>query len=260
LISNEDLINELKVRPHIGNTLLVKKFYEPMVSTVSKRYKLDRLDSEYAVNESLLKVINKINTYEYESESKFFNWMYTIIKNSVLDLLKKKKQQRQKLNTISRDERLIPIEAKKNEVIDEDVFNSDISYSIEKENTDKDNIDELIDKNTALEYFNSYSKSADGNTNEQMEDIIEILQEFTLEEQCCITMRADNISMKDIAKIRNSNVVATKQYVSRLMKKFFKKAAERLNINNYKELYENFKDQDKLSNPPSDFREETAKS
>jgi len=262
LISNKDLINELKKRPLTGNSLLVKKFYKPMVKTVSIRYKLDKLDAQDVVNESLFKVIRKINGYEYETESKFFNWLYTIVKNTTFDFLRKKKQERERLHTISRDSRFLTENLQKDQYINEDVLDSDISYSLENKNeqySESENVDNLVDKNTASEYLNSYFNSANSKTSKEMDQLIEILEEFSIDEQCFIIMRVDNISMKEIAKIRNSTVVATKQYISRLMKKFFVKVAEKLEINNYKELYENFKKQDKLSNSPGNIKQETTR-
>lgn len=262
LISNKDLINELKKRPLTGNSLLVKKFYKPMVKTVSIRYKLDKLDAQDVVNESLFKVIRKINGYEYETESKFFNWLYTIVKNTTFDFLRKKKQERERLHTISRDSRFLTENLQKDQYINEDVLDSDISYSLENKNeqySESENVDNIVDKNTASEYLNSYFNSANSKTSKEMDQLIEILEEFSIDEQCFIIMRVDNISMKEIAKIRNSTVVATKQYISRLMKKFFVKVAEKLEINNYKELYENFKKQDKLSNSPGNIKQETTR-
>ena len=52
---------------------------------------------------------------------------------------------------------------------------------------------------------------------------------------------------KELALIRNSSEEATRKYVNRLLYNLFKRVGDKLNIN-YKELYENFKKQDKRAN------------
>ncbi|HLZ89245.1 MAG TPA: RNA polymerase sigma factor, partial [Puia sp.] len=62
---------------------LYKQFYAPLFSLCRRFFQNDHEAIE-SVNDGMLKVFEKIGSYR-EGKGRFFNWMYTIVRNTAVD-------------------------------------------------------------------------------------------------------------------------------------------------------------------------------
>lgn len=71
----------------ISQEKLYKQFYVSLFYLCRKFFHQDH-EAVEALNDGMLKVFSNIHTYR-EDKGKFFNWIYTIVRNAALDKLKK---------------------------------------------------------------------------------------------------------------------------------------------------------------------------
>ena len=87
---NELIVTELKKQTEYGNRLLVDTFYSSSRESISNYYNIPLYEADQIVNYAFLKVITKIDNFEYMSESGFNSWVKTTVFNSARDYLRKK--------------------------------------------------------------------------------------------------------------------------------------------------------------------------
>jgi RNA polymerase sigma factor (sigma-70 family) len=68
---------------------LYYQFY-PAMFTLCKKFFHDEHDIQTALNNGMMKVFKHINQFD-DSKGSFFNWMYTIIRNSCLTIIRDRK-------------------------------------------------------------------------------------------------------------------------------------------------------------------------
>ena len=68
---------------------LYKQFYVPLFCLCRKYFRHDH-DAIESVNDGMLKVFSSIHTYR-EDRGKFFNWVYTIVRNTALDKIRSRR-------------------------------------------------------------------------------------------------------------------------------------------------------------------------
>jgi RNA polymerase sigma-70 factor (ECF subfamily) len=84
----QQLINDCAANSRLSQEKLYKQFY-PALFTLCKRFFDDNHQALEALNDGMLKVYKQIAQYD-STKGSFFNWMYTIIRNTALDKLKGK--------------------------------------------------------------------------------------------------------------------------------------------------------------------------
>ncbi|HWB25052.1 MAG TPA: sigma-70 family RNA polymerase sigma factor [Chitinophagaceae bacterium] len=84
------LINQCAVNNRRSQEKLYLMFY-PELYALTRRFFADSHEALEALNDGMLKVYKSIGSFD-GSKGSFFNWMYTIIRNTALDKLKIKKQ------------------------------------------------------------------------------------------------------------------------------------------------------------------------
>ena len=247
MIKYELIFSELKKGTEYGCRLLVNEFFEDSQRTISSLYGIRKSDTGAIVNKAMLKIIDKMDLFEFKSDTQFENLVKKIVCNTALDFLREKRNQKRRLqeediqfvtstpfssanlkadsdNSIFEDEN-VNINNEENEVegADEDLDNDiDISKS-------RSEIDFLHDQEMIKE-------------DERIYIVEDILNSFTKDEQCYLRLHLMGITHKELSEMRDSTPDATRKYINRLLKKFFKCVSEKLN-KNYTELYENYKKQ-----------------
>lgn len=255
MIKNDLIFGELKKGTEYGNTLLVNKFYKPCKRTIASIFNIQYQDTGPIVNDALLKVIFKIDSIQFTTEKQFDSLVHKIAINTARDYLKKLNREKKHLR--NEGIKLISIDQNSN------LKNSDITSS-EYEDEESLELDSDLMPNGEKEIFDEHQEKDSDNVkleaveleffcdtdsieeNEKVLFIKKMLESFSSEDQILLRLYLNEIPFKDIAKFKGSNESTTRQYVNRLLKSFFKKAATKLNIN-YKEVYENFKEQNKRS-------------
>jgi RNA polymerase sigma-70 factor (ECF subfamily) len=84
----QQLINDCAANNRLSQEKLYKQFY-PALFLLCKRFFADNHQALEALNDGMLKVYKQIAQYD-STKGNFFNWMYTIIRNTALDKLKSK--------------------------------------------------------------------------------------------------------------------------------------------------------------------------
>lgn len=82
----QELIKGCAANNMLSQEKLYRKFY-PALFLLCKKFIADDRDALEALNDGMLKVYKNIAKYKTE-KGDFFNWVYTIIRNTVLDKLK----------------------------------------------------------------------------------------------------------------------------------------------------------------------------
>jgi len=82
----QEIIKGCAANKMLSQEKLYRKFY-PALFLLCKKFIADDRDAVEALNDGMLKVYKNIANYDSE-KGEFFNWMYTIIRNTVLDKLK----------------------------------------------------------------------------------------------------------------------------------------------------------------------------
>jgi len=84
----QQLINDCAANNRLSQEKLYRRFY-PALFLLCKRFFTDNHQALEALNDGMLKVFKQLQYYNNE-KGNFFNWMYTIIRNTALDKLKSK--------------------------------------------------------------------------------------------------------------------------------------------------------------------------
>lgn len=84
----QQLIQECARRNRLAQEELYRKFYPPLF-LLCKRFFANDHEALECLNDGMLKVYNKIGEFKND-KGDFFNWLYTIVRNTALDKLKSK--------------------------------------------------------------------------------------------------------------------------------------------------------------------------
>jgi len=84
----QQLIHDCAANNRLSQEKLYRRFY-PALFLLCKRFFSDNHQALEALNDGMLKVYKQLQHYDSEKGA-FFNWMYTIIRNTALDKLKGK--------------------------------------------------------------------------------------------------------------------------------------------------------------------------
>lgn len=249
MIENELIFNELKKGTEYGNNLLVSKFFGSYRKTICSYFKIQYSDAGLIVNDALFKIIKNIDSFEFYSEKQFAAFVNITVFNTAKDYLKRLKADKNRLKNeditiISIDQNHSPQNLVTYETEGE---YEDSRFLKENEKLDKGTEEESIDltqKSLETEFLLDTDSVAE---NDKISFVKEIIHSFSENDQILLRLYLNGVSYKELAKFRDSSVVTTRQYITRsLLKTFFKRAANKLNINN-KEVYEKFKKQNKRS-------------
>lgn len=85
----QQLIQACANRNRLAQERLYRKFYPPLF-LLCKRFFANDHEALECLNDAMLKVYKRIDDFRHE-KGEFFNWVYTIVRNTALDKLKLKK-------------------------------------------------------------------------------------------------------------------------------------------------------------------------
>lgn len=80
------LIKDCAANNRLSQEKLYRKFY-PSLMLLCKRFFSDEHEALEAVNDGMIKVFKKIGEYD-PAKGVFFNWVYTVVRNTALDKIK----------------------------------------------------------------------------------------------------------------------------------------------------------------------------
>lgn len=82
----QELIRQCIANDRLGQEKLYKKFY-PALFLLCRKFFPEQADALEVLNDGMLKVFKNITLFK-DDRGQFFNWVYTIVRNTALDRLK----------------------------------------------------------------------------------------------------------------------------------------------------------------------------
>ena len=83
---DRELINDCAANNRLSQEKLYRMFYPSLILLCKRFFKQDHEAIE-AVNDGMMKVFKKISSYD-ATKGEFFNWVYTIVRNTALDKIR----------------------------------------------------------------------------------------------------------------------------------------------------------------------------
>lgn len=228
----------------------MKEFYGTSRNTITGFYGIKDYETGDIVNKAMLKIINKIESLDFKSNIQFKNLVKKIVYNTALDFIREKQNQKKKLKEADIQFVSPTTFSSKNIKADSD-YNISENDNIEENFIEDDGVDDYLEDD--FEFSKSkmeidfLSDPEIIKKDKRISIVNDILNSFTKDDQCYLRLHLNGVSHKDLTNMMGSTNDATRQYINRLLKKFFKCVSEKLN-KNYDELYENYKKQNKRFN------------
>ncbi|HJT75063.1 MAG TPA: sigma-70 family RNA polymerase sigma factor [Chitinophaga sp.] len=82
----QELIKQCAANDRLGQERLYRKFY-PALFLLCRKFFPEQADALEVLNDGMLKVFRNIGQYR-DDKGLFFNWVYTVVRNTALDKLK----------------------------------------------------------------------------------------------------------------------------------------------------------------------------
>lgn len=202
------IVEELKKGSVYGVRLLYQKYGNRFGSMAENEFGLSHEDAISVTTNTLIKIIDRIDSFTWRSSQSFFNWIRTIFKNTVLDFIRKNKKQEVSL-----------------EYFDVSNFEHDEMRRLGK--TEKAIIKKI------KEGFESLGTRKD----ERMNIIVQAFKELSEKEQIIFYCYLNGYQYNEISKYAGDSVANLKVYTGRIIKKFLKSLSKNFSINQG-ELYE----------------------
>lgn len=250
------IVTELKKHTDYGNRLLVDTFYIASRGSVSNYFNIPLYEAGSIVNDAFLKIIKNIDSFEYKSVDSLNSWIKKIVFNTARDYLRKKNINKNNQKNCG-IEKIISLDNYNESVKDIESNNEDEQiYNSNDYKSEDIDILENVEEDLGCEDTEIKNLKADVqifldddniSTNDKMKSINEIMETFSPDDQILLRLYLLNIPHKELAKIKNSNIDATRKYINRLLKEFFQRASNKFNLN-IKEIYERYKEQNKRPN------------
>ena len=203
----------------VGFSYLVGKYWDYFINVTKYGFFISETIAPELVNDSFLKAIQNIDKFKFTDKNSLKRWLYTILKNTILDHLDKIKNEDEKL-----------------------------SFCYYNENDFENYDDPLNNVNPQIlkKIKELYIEDEENKENEKVEKrkklIYDTIEELTDDEKLALLDYLNQVPHAEIARRRNSNEISTRKFINRLIKKFFEKIGQKLNLDG-KKLYEKFKTQ-----------------
>ena len=228
MIKNELIISELKKCTEYGCNLLVKKFFEKSKRAIAAYFKIQYADTGPIVNAALLKIIDNIKSFNYNSDKQFDIYISKSVFNAARDYLGI--QNRSKNIFKNSDLSLMPyvesdftreINSVANVEEEEEIVESYRTFPGDLNNIDENDKQEidLVQDTIVAEFICDTDTIKE---NEKQIFVKEILNSFKQDDEILLRLHLNGISHKELALIRHSSEEATRKYVNRLLHTFLK--------------------------------------
>lgn len=201
-VTNRQVVEELKNGDQIGAVHLVDLYQSRLISEAVNVFHMPLLDSEEIVNDVLLAVVQRIQSFTFgKSDGDFHFWVMTIFRNRVRDFARHQTLTEGWMVNFAETEKENPAEYTESEL--------EVTRSIVREYEESLRIS---DQNE--------SGSARGPG--KLQRISEVLESLETWERVLLRCRALDIPYEDIAKYTGKTAKQLKVYHGRVKKKFVK--------------------------------------
>lgn len=204
------IVDLLKNSKEIGCRFLVKKYGNFFTRKATERG-LSREDAVSAIDDTFLKVIDKIYTFKPKDSKSFFNWVFTILLNTIRDFYKQDTSRKIKL-----------------EFFDESNFEIDEVGSLN-----------VVEKNVLGKIKEDFFSS--GISEDQRKHlIVETFNKLSEDERVIFYCYCNGYNLDEMSEYTNISASNLKVKLFRIRKKFVKEINKSIPINQ-KEVYERIK-------------------
>jgi len=215
---DELIVEALKKKQQIGPSLLVSRYYNPLVEAAIEAYAADPMDADSYASETCRKAVKSIDLFQLRGRNSLWNWLTIILRNTIRD--DKRRLQRQE------------------EKIPSPLFNE-----ADLKAFDDDGRLGGVAKEVARAWVVEF-EGVQITEDERKEIIYEVLDSFEAEEQYDIWAYFIGLSHPEIAEMRKATLAGTQKRVNRLVQEFFKRVGEKVGID-WRTIYENYKKQNR---------------
>lgn len=210
LPEDSKIVELIKSSKTTGCRLLVNKYYG-FFAKKAEESGLIKDDIISIVNDTFMKVIDNIDSFKFKNDNSFFNWIYAIFRNTLLDNNRKVKQQLQF-----------------------EYFN--------ESNFEHDELDKLDKTEQAVikkikEDFDTFGIKED----KRKDIIVEVINGFTENDQIIFWGYINSYKLEEISIYSKTPIKNLKVKLLRLRKKFIENLAKHILIDK-KETYEKIKE------------------
>jgi RNA polymerase sigma factor (sigma-70 family) len=190
----------IRKRPRSGSKILFKRYAGKLYNYAAQTWHLDEDTSWEIIYQTFEKTIKNIDEYNFESEEKFSNFIFTVFSNFLRNNFKKQKVRDERVKLYSFNEQLFETSGE--------------AYNAQTERLVMDKIfRDAIDKHMA-------EPEKPNQLLRQLEEILDDLPEW---EKSLLLMRSQNYSYKEISALLQMPEKNLKVYYQRAKTKLLKK-------------------------------------
>lgn len=204
--SNKQIVEELKEGNPSGCRHLVELYQERLIGDTVSVFDVAQEDAEELVNDVLLTVVEKIQSFSFKrGEGDFHNWVMTIFRNRVRDFVRHQ-----------------AIAGGLEELFQE---SSDDDDEVRYSGTEREVIAEVVRRyQDSLREVESTSDATEGG--DRLRVVAETLEQMESWERVLLRCRALDVPYEEIATYTGKPVKQLKVYHARVKKKFVKMLAQ----------------------------------
>ena len=176
-----------------------------MYSYANQAWNIDEDSAWDLIYKVLFKVTERINEYEFKSETQFKNFVYTLFKNELINWYKRNNRFAERLQLVQFDDLLL------------DAAQSDPQLSTERE----------INTNSFKRAMENYWSSTESE-NRLLKSLTELIEQLEDWEKILVRQRALGYSYKEISAFVDKPEEQLKVYYGRLKKKIKKQLLQKI--------------------------------
>ncbi len=209
-----DLVKSLKKGREYAWSTLNNQYYDALMRYAMYTYGVEETIAKELVNDTIRSAWRKIKSFKYKDDKDFVSWLFAILKNKIMDNFRAATRENERMLLVSYDESSL-------EGNDGGIELITIAKEVEQR---------------CIEIFTGENIGVD----ERVGIISLAMDAFTSEEQNDLWCYFWGMTHKEIAELRNTNVVASRKHVNRLVHRFFQEVGIIIN-SEWEPMYENYK-------------------
>lgn len=219
---DERILDAIKNKQQIGPSLLVSRYYDPLLRLATEAYGVEEMEANAYVFDAFRKAVRAIDSFHPQGPGSFRRWLATILKNTIIDGQRKRQRDNEKLPSPLFNESDL-------EAFDDDGRLGGVAKEVAR---------------AWIQEFDGVQILED----DRKQIIYDVMDSFEAEEQYDLWAYFKGLPHQDIADMRGASLSGTQKRINRLVQEFFKRLGAKLAID-WRGIYENYKKQNHQSLP-----------
>jgi len=215
---DEQIIDAIKRKRQIGPSLLVSRYYDPLMHAATEVYGIQEGVAEEYVFDAFRKAVRGIDSFSSKGTDSLRGWLTTILKHTIIDGQRKRKCDNEKLPS--------------------PLFNeSDL------EAFDDNGRLGGVPKEVARAWIQEF-EGAPIREDDRKHLIYDVMDSFEAEERNDLWAYFAGLPHQEIADMREASLSGTQKRINRLVQEFFKRLGTKTETD-WRTIYENYKKQNR---------------